>query len=224
MKKKFGYMKFGRPYRAYVRRNRKRRYNRIALILLIVSAISYCIFSAMSKVYPVIEDVSRELLRSNATEIINTSVLRSIEGEDIYNNLINITYDQSGSITSLTTNSSGMNKLKSSISVDILKSIEQFGTDGFTVPLGNLTDLVLLSGVGPRIPFRVIPYGSVKVDFRSEFEDAGINQTLHRIYIDVDMNLHAVSVVSGVKSNVRTSILAAETIIVGDVPRFVAEK
>ncbi|MBR2477020.1 MAG: sporulation protein YunB [Clostridia bacterium] len=224
MRKKFGNMKFGRPYRAYIRRKDRRRYSRIALVILIVSAVTYCIFSAMSKVYPVIEDVSGELLRSNSTEIINTSVLRSIEDKDIYNDLVNITYDESGNITSLTTNSTEINKLKSTVALDILNGIEQFGIDGFAVPLGNLTDLVLLSGVGPRIPFRVIPYGSVKVDFRSEFTDAGINQTLHRIYIDVNMNLHAVSVVSQIKTNVSTSILAAETVIVGDVPQVVAQR
>lgn len=224
MKKKFGSMKFGRPYRMYVRREHRRRYSRIALVMLIMSAVAYCIFSAMSNVYPVIEDVSCELLRANSTEIINTSVLHSIENDDIYNSLVNITYDETGNITSLATNSAGMNKLKSAVALDVLNGIEQFGSHGFTVPLGNLTDLVLLSGVGPQIPFRVIPYGSVQVDFRSEFSDAGINQTLHRIYIDVDLNLHAVSVVSQVKTNVRTSVLAAETVIVGGVPQFVAQK
>ena len=224
MKKKFGNMKFGRPYRMYVRRSDRKRYSRIALVILAVSAVAYCIFSALSGVYPVIEDVSRELLRANATEIINTSVLRCIGDDNISNCLVNISYDESGNITSLTTNSAETNKLKSTIALDVLNGIEQFGTDGFTVPLGNLTDLVLLSGVGPRIPFRVIPYGSVQVDFRSEFSDAGINQTLHRIYIDVEMNLHAVSVVSGVKTNVCTSVLASETVIVGNVPQFVAQR
>ena len=224
MKKKFGTMKFGRPYRMYVRRSDRRKYSRMALCILIVSAVVYCVCSSMSRIYPVIDDVSRELLRANATEIINSSVLRSVEGGDVYNRLVNITYDQSGDITSLTTDSAEINKLKSSVALDVLKSMEQFGSDGFTVPLGNLTDLVLLSGVGPRIPFKVIPYGSVQVDFRSEFSAAGINQTLHSIYIDVNMNLHAVSVVSGVKTNISTSVIAAETVIVGDVPKFVAER
>lgn len=223
MKKKFGTMKFGRPYRMYIRPTRKKRISRWAVVIFVVASLTYCICSALVKVYPVIEDVSQKMLEANATNIINTSVLESIDG-DIYNKLVNIMYNDSGQITSISSNTSEINKLKSTLAVDILNDIEQFGSKGFTIPLGNLTDIILLSGIGPEIPFCIVPYGNIKVDFRSQFSDAGINQTRHEIYIDITADMRAISAVARIKGTVSTSVMAAQTVIVGNTPQFFAER
>lgn len=223
MKKKFGHMKFGRPYRVYIRPSAKRSVSRRAVALLIISAILYCIVAAVVNVYPVIEDVSQKLLQANASAMINNAVLDSLGQDDIYGRLVNISYDESGRITSISADTAEMNKLKSSVTIDILNSIEQFGSEGFSVPLGNLTDIILLSGMGPYIPFRIVPYGTVQVDFRSSFTDAGINQTRHEIYIDITADMHAISAVARIRGSVTTSVMAAQTVIVGDTPQFFAD-
>ncbi len=223
MKTKFSEMKFGRPYRTYIRPSRKKRISRWAVIIFIIVSVTYCVCSALVKVYPVIEDTAQKLLEVNATQIIHTSVLNSIK-DDAYEKLMDISYNDDGQITSISADSTEMNRLKSSIAIDVLNSIEQFGSEGFTIPLGNLTDIVLLSGIGPKIPFCIVPYGNVKVDFRSHFTDAGINQTRHEIYIDITTDMHAISAVARIKSTVTTSVMAAQTIIVGNTPQFFAER
>ncbi|MBQ6999384.1 MAG: sporulation protein YunB [Clostridia bacterium] len=223
MKKKFGTMKFGRPYRTYIRPARKKRISRWAVALLIATSVTYCICSALVRVYPLIEDVSQKMLEANATNIINKTVLTSLNG-DMYNKLMDISYNDDGQITSITADTAAINKFKSNLAVDILNDIEQFGSKGFTIPLGNLTDIILLSGIGPKIPFCIVPYGNVKVDFRSQFTDAGINQTRHEIYIDITADMRAISAVARIKGTVTTSVMAAQTIIVGNTPQFFAER
>lgn len=217
------YMKFGKPYSFCMRPSSKRKYRVRAAVVLIILSLIYCIWSAIIGVRPVIEDVSEKLLNAHGTQIINRSVLDSIGEENIYDSVMKISRDEAGKITSIEADTKNINTLKSRLSLDILNSIDQFGSRGFTVPLGNLTDIILLSGIGPEIPFRIVPYGSVKTDFRSEFTSAGINQTRHQVYIDITADLHAISAVSRIRSSVSTSVMVGQTIIVGEVPKFFSE-
>lgn len=218
------YMKFGKPYSICIRPSSKRKYRFRVIALLIILSLTYCIWSAVIGIRPVIEDVSQKLLNAHGTNIINKSVLDSIGDEDIYNSIMKISRDSTGKITSIEADTKNINTLKSNLSIDILNSIDQFGSRGFTVPLGNLTDIILLSGIGPKIPFRIVPYGSVTTDFRSEFTSAGINQTRHQVYIDVTADLHAISAVAQIRSSVTTSVMVGQTVIVGEVPKFFSGK
>ena len=215
-------MKFGRPYGQYICPVYKRRFNRWAVIILVITALVYCIVTTMKNSYPVIADVSQKYLQTYGTRIINDSVLDSL-GNNIYNEIMDISYDANGQITSINTNTTAINRLKSSLTLDILNDIELLGSEGFTIPLGNFTDIIFLSGVGPDIPFKIIPYGSVQVDLRSEFSEAGINQTRHQVYIDITADLNAVSVISRIRGKVSTSVLASQTVIVGQIPKFYAK-
>ena len=216
------HMKFGRPYRSYISKDSKKQFRKTGIWILILLSAIYCVVFTLIHIYPVIEDVSKSLLNAYGTEIINRAILEDIEGSDIYNEIITTAKDENNNISYIQTNSANMNKLKSRLSLNVLNKLDQFGSKGFTIPLGNLTDIILLSGIGPVIPFKIIPYGSADINFRSEFSSAGINQTRHEIYIDVTAKLHAISAVSQIETVVTTSVMACQTVIVGDVPQFFA--
>ncbi len=223
MKGKFRQMKFGKPYKAYILPKKRRRIGRWAAAILIISAVAYAFFATAAALTPAIEKVSVKLLEVNASRIINDAITESLDGNVSYDDLAHISYDDDGSVKSITTHTSQMNRLKSFLTLKILSSIEQNGSKGFSVPLGSLTDIMIFSGVGPDIPFKIIPYGSATVDFRNEFTSAGINQTRHEIYIDITVDLQALSTVSGVRGTVTTSVMAAQTVIVGETPHFFAD-
>ena len=56
------------------------------------------------------------------------------------------------------------------------------------------------------------------VDFFSEFKQAGINQTIHRIYVKVDTKVQVIIPFSNKFVEIGSEVPIAETIIVGDVP------
>lgn len=213
-------MKFGRPYKPIVSQKKKRKISRFAVAVLILTFIIYTLCSALAQLSAAVERVSEKLLELNATRIINDSVTNTINGGINYDNLVDIWRTESGEIASVTANAAELNKLKATVTSDLLKSFENLGARSFSVPLGNLTDTLLLSGVGPRIPFKLIPYGSATVNFRNAFTSTGINQTRHEIFIDVTADIGAVSSVARVRGEVSTSILASQTVIVGKVPQF----
>ena len=51
------------------------------------------------------------------------------------------------------------------------------------IALGTFTGLALLTGFGPDVSIKIMPIGTANCDFVSTFISAGINQTIHRIYL-----------------------------------------
>ena len=215
-------MKFGSPFvspKSSKTLKYRRKRNKVAIWVLILIIIVCIVRLAIFSTYPIIEDVSRNLMEIKSAEIINDVVAESISRIS-YGDLAEITYNEQGQITSVVANTAFLNALKSSLTLKILENLEKTGSEGFEIPLGNLTDIIFLSGVGPHIPFRIVPYGSVNVDFKDSFTSAGINQTKHEIYIEITANMNAISAVSRVRGTVNTSVMAAQTVIVGEVPQW----
>ena len=78
--------------------------------------------------------------------------------------------------------------------------------------------LTLLAGSGPRIPISIVPVGSVQTDFETEFEACGINQTRHKVYLQLSASIRIVIPTGAKTTNVTANMLVAESIIVGKVP------
>ena len=84
--------------------------------------------------------------------------------------------------------------------------------------MGSITNSKLLSGRGPDIKVRIIPVGSVSTDFSDEFIQAGINQTRHKIYLELKTQVRIIVPLGSDIINVSTRVPITDTIIVGDVP------
>ena len=78
--------------------------------------------------------------------------------------------------------------------------------------------MTLLAGSGPRIPISIVPVGSVQTDFETEFEACGINQTRHKVYLQLSASIRIVIPTGAKTTNVTANMLVTESIIVGKVP------
>ena len=87
-------------------------------------------------------------------------------------------------------------------------------------PYGNFTRNDFLSGMGPNVKLRVMPAGTVMTEFKTEFLSAGINQTRHRVYINVVCHMRVVAPFASDNVVVDNSVTVAETILIGDVPEY----
>ena len=76
----------------------------------------------------------------------------------------------------------------------------------------------ILSGIGPDIPIKLINTGTVETKVRSEFESAGINQTIHRIYLDVSCTASILTPYSVVDETIKNEVVLIENVIVGLIP------
>ena len=87
-----------------------------------------------------------------------------------------------------------------------------------TVPLGAALGMTLLAGSGPGIPVSIVPIGSVATEFATEFESCGINQTRHKVYLQLTASIRIVIPTGAKTTQVSANMLVAESIIVGSVP------
>lgn len=216
-------MKFGRPYCRRARRRYRYGPGAGALVCLAVCAFVCLVVWAFVQLRPVIAQAAASRMEAVATEAINRSVQELFSRQGVgYEDLMTLSRNASGQVTAVTANAAVINRLKSDLSLQILNRLSQTGDAGFSVPMGSLTGSVMLSGWGPGVQFRFVPYGSVTVDFRSAFTQAGINQTRQEVYLDVKTRVSVILPGFPADATVSTSVLVAETLIVGNVPETYA--
>ena len=158
-------------------------------------------------------------VKNTTSDLINDAIDAQIElGTIHYDRIVYFEKDLDGRITALKTNMSEVNRLKTDILNLINDEILAVDTADLGVPLGSLFLPEFLSGKGPSIPVQILSTRNSDASFQSHFSEAGINQTLQQITMEVSVDV-AVLVLGETDSfTVSSQVVVAETIIVGDVP------
>lgn len=169
-------------------------------------------------VNPVIIEISEATVKSLTTKSVNSAVQSVINNTNIYDDIIQINTDTNGNITSLQVQSILINRLGKEIGKTALQNLELYGSEGIGIPFGTLTGIPIFVGKGPEVSFKVQPIGSISSTFSSEFISAGINQTNHRIYMNVIATVSMVLPTASRNITTNSQILVCESIIIGKVP------
>ena len=153
------------------------------------------------------------------TQAINAAVDDCLEQNGMcYNDFVTVETDAAGKVTSLTSNTAQTNRFKRQVTDAIVQRMSELDSAALGVPLGTLTGQALLSGAGPSVRVRVDSVGSVTVDYSNSFTEAGVNQTLHRVCLDVEATVYLFLPGEILPVSVSSSICVAETVIVGETP------
>jgi len=186
-----------------------------AILVLLVS-----FFMLRSKYRLVIDDLAQTQVKNTTSDLTNDAISKQIASGDIrYDRIVFFEKDLNGRITALKTNMSEVNRLKTDILNIINDEILSLDHSDIGIPLGSLFFPELLSGRGPAIPVNILSIRNSDANFVSHFSQAGINQTLHRLNMEVSIDV-AVLVLGQTSSfTMNSEVVVAETIIVGDVPQ-----
>lgn len=176
------------------------------------------------RVVPLVRNSAKIASVNLAEKAVNKAVEEVLSEEGVtYENIAAITYNSQGEITSLAIDPVKINTLKSKISLRIAEKISEINNEEFEIPLGTILGIEIFAGRGPNLKFYTSLSGNAVTDFSSKFESAGINQTRHQIMIDITSDIYIISSKgSAGKVTVSTSVCAAETLIVGEVPQVYA--
>lgn len=198
-------------------RKATRKWSLVILLLLTLIGAAVVLHT---KVNPLTEELALAKITDVASNVINQAVSQQIEAGNVsYDDLINLERDNDGNITALTTNMQEMNRLKTQLLSILDGDIYDISDDEISIPMGNLTGIQLLSGRGGSIPVKIVAVSSSDANFRGEFSDAGINQTIHRIMMDVALDLIILLPSGTVTDHVSTEVCVAETVLLGQVPQ-----
>ena len=199
-------------------RRRIRNWLRGMMVLLILLLVLF--FALRSKYRLVIHDLAQTQVKNTTSDLTNDAIAKQIAiGKIQYDRIVFFEKDLDGGITALKTNMTEVNRLKTDILNIINDEILALDTSDIGIPLGSLFFPELLSGKGPAIPVHILSIRNSDANFVSHFSQAGINQTLHRLNMEVSIDV-AVLVLGQTSSFTMTSeVVVAETVIVGDVPQ-----
>ncbi len=176
-------------------------------------------FIADISLKPVVESVNSYECHAAVSDMINRSIAAELERTDTnYSSLVDITRDEGGSVCSIESDAMGVNQLKNCIAERLDRELERMNSIDIQIPIGTLTGITMLHGKGFSIGMTVSPVGHANTAVISEFTEAGLNQTRHRIIIEIGVVVDAVIPGFSTRVPVTTAIVAAETIIVGKVP------
>ena len=188
-------------------------------LTLLVLALLAAAVSLLWHLKPVMTSMATARVSNLVNRIVSAAVNEAVENGDIdYQNFVIFEKDETGHITALRSNVAEVNRMQGQITDEILHRLSEVATSELEIPLGTLTGSALLAGRGPSLFVRMQAVGSASAAFRNQFTAAGINQTRHQIFLDVDVYMSIL--LPGMKTSTRVSneIAVAETVIVGGVP------
>ena len=100
----------------------------------------------------------------------------------------------------------------------IQEEINNEKNNSFNLKLGSLTGTKLFAGRGPDVNIRIETIGSVDTELKSEFESKGINQTVHKMYLEVECSVIILTPYKTIEDKITNQILLGEAVIIGTTP------
>ena len=169
-------------------------------------------------VNPIIIAVSEAKVGALSVKAVNTAIEEITSDANLYSNLIKIEYNSNNEIVFIQANSIAINSLTRQLATKVQTNLDSMGTSGVQIPIGSFSGLTVLNGIGPKVTIRLIPVGSINCSFISEFETAGINQTNHKIYVNIETRVNLVLPLASKYITRTTQMLICDNIIIGKVP------
>lgn len=187
----------------------------ISILLALIIAI---LIFFNTYVNPIIIVTSEATVQSLTSRAVNSAVQSVLNNSNVYDDLIEVTTNDEGKITLIQAKTVLINKLSKDISRAASQNLDLISSEGVKIPIGTLSGMSVFVGLGPEITFRITSISTVKSAFQSEFTSAGINQTNHRIYLNVTTNVDVILPTATRVVTTTNHVLICEAILVGDVP------
>ena len=111
-----------------------------------------------------------------------------------------------------------INEITSDIAINIQKALDNHEDTNVKLSLGSFTGSKLLSSIGPNVKIGLSSVGKVNTDVRSEFAAQGINQTIHRVYLQIDCTVNILTPYESINTDVSNQVLLMENVIIGEIP------
>lgn len=189
-----------------------------AIVAIIILAIALALWIYWRSMTPTILEIAQTRLVAETTMAVNDAVCVALADCDDFRNFVTITRNDNNDITMISSNSALVNKLARNTAIMSQSKINSIKGYEVHIPIGTLSGIPLLSEKGPAVNVAVSPIGAVNCTFTSTFETAGINQTLHRIFIQVDSKVDLIMPTSHLEVTTSTPVLICENVIIGAVP------
>ena len=196
----------------------RRRLFFLLLFFFIASAAGVLVWTIENQIEPNLEDVGGIRAKVMVQQIVNRAVNEQLyETGDLEDILLHKT-NEDGQLEVLQANTQAMNILMTEISKELQEQYSETADEAYYVPVGVLLGDHILSQGGPEIKLRIRPLSVSSMDFKTEFETQGINQTKYKVYLNLTSEVKVLAPFTKDTFQIATTVLIAEAIILGTVP------
>lgn len=189
----------------------------LLFFLCTIVIILMCLSIFTTKIYPTIIAICESKAKSIAIHISTYAVSQKLKHLK-YEDLITYQKDNDEKISMIKADVIEMSKISSDISAFVQQELESSDNSTLKIPIGSFLGNDIMSSMGPDVKIRIIPVGNVESDFKTEFTSCGINQTRHKIYLQVKCKVRVVLPFASQPAESISMVPIAETVIVGSVP------
>ncbi|WP_346887939.1 sporulation protein YunB [Clostridium sp. UBA1056] len=188
------------------------------IIFLIMTSLITFVYTLDKVIMPTVKLVADAQMRAEVTSTINKTIFKEYSKNFNYNDIIKFDKDNDGNIIMMTADTLKLSEIATLTVLKAQEELELKSQVDIKVPMGYVTKNNILARFGPDVKIRMRPIGHITTRYISEFEDAGINQTRHKIYIETTTKVKMIMAVSSNELEIVNQIPVVETIIVGRVP------
>ncbi|MBC5717226.1 sporulation protein YunB [Flintibacter faecis] len=208
------------PWRLKLERRLRRGLPSWVLTWLVAAGVMLCAVRVTERALrPVLAAAARYQVRSQVTAAVEQWAARDLQERGVdYSDFVTITRNEAGEITALSADMARLNLLRAELSAHLLERLEDSQLE-LTVPVGSLLPLEPTWARGPELHLRALALGTASAEFESEFTSAGINQTRHRLWLELSVPVTVLLPGGGEELTVDSRLCVAETVIVGQVPQ-----
>ena len=209
------------PWRLKLERRLRRGLPSWVLTWLVAAGVMLCAVRVTERALrPVLAAAARYQVRSQVTAAVEQWAARDLQERGVdYSDFVTITRNEAGEITALSADMARLNLLRAELSAHLLRQLEDSRSLDLAVPVGSLLPFEPTWARGPDLHLRALALGTASAEFESEFTSAGINQTRHRLWLELSVPVTVLLPGGGEELTVDSRLCVAETVIVGQVPQ-----
>ncbi|MBM7624649.1 sporulation protein YunB [Sporohalobacter salinus] len=192
---------------------------RLLALILVATLLFTVLFVILIEITlsPIFRNISKTKVSTMVTKLINQAIQQKSK-EFTYGDLVKLKTDTQGNVIFMQPNIQKINYVSSQLALEIQSSLRKIKKKDIKLPLSQMFGIDILSDYGPKLNVKVIPYSSINTDIVDYFQSAGINQTRHKIDLQVIAKTRVVIPFLSEDIRISTTVPLTEAVIVGDVP------
>ncbi|MCE9654315.1 sporulation protein YunB [Clostridium celatum] len=191
---------------------------KLILLIMLIILMNFILYLINKRILPMVLSVGEIEMKAEVSKIINEESVKVYSENFNYDDIIHIDKDLEGNITMVRSDTVKQNSLASQVVLKCNERLKSSDDLSVKIPLGYITNNVLFYNLGPKITVKIQQVGAINTSYESVFESAGINQTRHKIYLDVKTTMRIVVPFKSKDIDVTCQIPVSDTIIVGKIP------
>ncbi len=202
---------------------RKRSIKVLIRILLTVTVLLVLFVRVDIRLRPLIQEYGIQAVRRGVVLAIHNGVEAVLsERGTKYGDLVKVDRSADGRILAAHADMAAVNLLKSAVTSAVNENMNRYQNQTVSIPMGSLVGGSFFIGRGPFLKVNISSRTSVITTLSDAFTDAGINQTCHRIHLNLKAYVSAILPLERCSFELETTFLICETILVGEVPETFA--